>query len=300
MSLIWQRFKEMAMRESKTIAVLMTCFNRKTTTLNCLDFLYKNTLPKGYRLEVFLVDDGSSDGTGVAVINEYTDVKIIQGTGSLFWSGGMRLAFATAMESKFDYYLWLNDDSMLNNNCLAVLIDCVNIQQKIYGDENIIVGSMQDLVTGELTYGGNVRKKNWYNQIKMERLQHSNGKMLQADTMNGNCVLIPGAVADRVGNIDSTFVHALGDYDYALRASSLGGKIWVTPNPVGSCINDHTVQGSYEDKTLSLKQRWSKVIAPQGLPPYAWLVYCRRHAGLFWPFIWLNRYVRVILSGFLR
>ena len=52
----------------KTIAVLLTCHNRKVKTISCLKSLYEATLPKGFSLEIFLVDDGSVDGTfGVGV-----------------------------------------------------------------------------------------------------------------------------------------------------------------------------------------------------------------------------------------
>ena len=55
------------------IAVLLTCFNRRDYTLSCLKSLF--TAQKCYNeygkdklnLEVFLVDDGSKDGTSDAI-----------------------------------------------------------------------------------------------------------------------------------------------------------------------------------------------------------------------------------------
>ena len=46
----------------KTIATLITCHNRKDKTLACLDALFSNHLPDRVLLDVFLVDDGSTDG----------------------------------------------------------------------------------------------------------------------------------------------------------------------------------------------------------------------------------------------
>ena len=45
------------------LAVLITCHNRKTKTIECLNSLYKNDIPKSLMLDVFLVDDGSVDGS---------------------------------------------------------------------------------------------------------------------------------------------------------------------------------------------------------------------------------------------
>jgi len=78
------------------IAALLTSFNRRTKTLQCLSELAKQLLPKGHRIEVFLVDDRSSDGTGDAVRREFPSVNLIEGTGALYWCGGMRLAWRTA------------------------------------------------------------------------------------------------------------------------------------------------------------------------------------------------------------
>ena len=49
-----------------TIAVLITSFNRKNSTLKCLGKLFSQNL-KEYYLGVYLVDDGSTDGTFKAV-----------------------------------------------------------------------------------------------------------------------------------------------------------------------------------------------------------------------------------------
>ena len=288
------------MSKKINIAVLMTCHNRKKITLQCLDALFLNHLPNGYSLEVFLVDDGSTDGTSDAVYKKYPQIIIIKGDGNLFWSGGMRLAFSKALEKGFNYYLWLNDDSILKHNALKILFDCYKKKKKVSGDSQIIVGCMSDPVSGKLTYGGNQRKKSYINKIKMKRVDYLEGSIIPADTINGNCVLIPNDVARQLGNIDNAYVHSLGDYDYGLRASSLGIKIWITPYFVGTCICDHVDEGTYKDKSLDIKTRMKNVFSEKGLPPHAWLVYCRRHAGFFWPLIWANRYIQVFLSSLFR
>lgn len=48
---------------TKNIAVLLTVFNRKEKTLAALGGLFAQQLPAGYDLEVYMVDDGCTDGT---------------------------------------------------------------------------------------------------------------------------------------------------------------------------------------------------------------------------------------------
>ena len=73
---------KLAMISIPIIAVLITCHNRKEKTLQCLKALYKQEgLNSDYKMEVFLVDDASTDGTAVAVKDRYPLVNIIQGNG---------------------------------------------------------------------------------------------------------------------------------------------------------------------------------------------------------------------------
>jgi GT2 family glycosyltransferase len=104
------------------IAVLMTCHNRREDArLSCC--AHASALPAGLAFDVFLVDDGSTDGTSAGVAAEYPDVHLIGGDGSLFWNGGMRRAFDAALRGTFDAYLWLNDDTMLYPDALLRIVE---------------------------------------------------------------------------------------------------------------------------------------------------------------------------------
>ena len=96
------------------VAVLLTCHNRVEKTLKCLSKLFGQQVDESVKVTVYLVDDGSTDGTGIAVKDRYPDINVIYGDGSLFWNGGMHQAFAEALKVGFDYYLWLNDDTNLS------------------------------------------------------------------------------------------------------------------------------------------------------------------------------------------
>jgi len=108
--------------EYTSIAVLMTCHNRKLKTLLTLESLFKQTLTSEIALSVYLVDDGSTDGTSEGVQQKYPQVKLFSGDGNLFWNGGMRIAFSEAMKDEPDYYLWLNDDTVLAPEALNTLL----------------------------------------------------------------------------------------------------------------------------------------------------------------------------------
>ena len=67
-----------------TYAVILTCFNRKDTTLRCLKQLYQQKTSGN--MDVFLCDDASTDGTSEAVQKQFPKVHIVRGNGNLFWN----------------------------------------------------------------------------------------------------------------------------------------------------------------------------------------------------------------------
>lgn len=276
------------------IAVIMTSFNRRQKTMDCLRALSGSRDVGKVELNVMLVDDGSSDGTAEAVQQAYPWVKIEHGDGLLFWCRGMHRAFGIAMERGFDYYLWLNDDTMLYPDALAHLFDSATSLRKCMNQPVIVVGSTVDEETGKLTYGGE-RRAAWWRRTSFVRLQPSD-EAQSCESMNGNIVLIPAESAARVGNLDPTFEHAMGDTDYALRANKLGVGVWVAPGVHGTC-GHNSLSNTFLDSTLSLPRRWKRMLGRKGLPWRSWWVLTRRHAGPFWPVYFLWPYLRVIVGA---
>ncbi len=272
------------------LAVLMTCHNRKETTLECLKALEQQ---KNINFNVYLVDDGSTDGTYEAVSKNYPSVNILQGDGNLFWVGGMRLAFAEALKTEYDYYLWLNDDTILETGALATLLKHHRDLKAQGNPDAIVVGSTKDPFTGKPTYGGAKRTKLWYSK-KFEFVEPAQ-ELQECETMYGNCVLIPNSVACKVGNIDPAFIHTMGDVDYGLRARQLGCSIWAAPEYVGICTKN-SVAGSWADTNTSVYTRFKKALQPKGFPLKPWTIFCQRYSGTLWFIYWLFPYVRAVIG----
>lgn len=241
-------------------------------------------------LQIYLVDDGCTDGTGEAVKNRFPKIIVLQGDGKLFWCGGMRLAFGEALKKDFDYYFWLNDDSMLFTHALRNMIDTSRLLKKKIGKDVIITGSMQDPQTRLFTYGGRKRHSRW-RPMSFLPVEPSH-KPEACDVFNGNCVLIPRNIAKVTGNLCADFTHGIGDYDYSLRAKSHGFSCWITPGFVGNCSRN-PLKRSCKDKTLSIKERIDKLSTATGfVPANEYMLFTRRHGGILWPIFWLRTLVR--------
>jgi GT2 family glycosyltransferase len=270
------------------VAALIACNNRKSATLSCLRSLMRQAECDGHRVSAFVVDDGSSDGTSEAIAEGFPSAKLIQGSGDLYWAGGMRLAFAHAQRSEFDYFLLLNDDSNLRENSIEVLLLCARELRARTSRPGIVVGTMMDVETGKTSYGG-WRAGSIINRLKCQRVEPTDSPVA-CDTFNGNCVLIPKEILQSIGGLDEAFTHSMADMDYGFRASRAGWPIWVAPGVVGSC-SKNLGGGLWVDYSLPTMERWRRLLGPKGLPPGEWLRFTFRHAGPLWPLIWAKPYL---------
>jgi len=273
------------------IAVLLTCHNRVNQTLSCLTALYQNKLPCGCKLDVHLVDDGSEDGTGIKVKTTYPEINLIMGDGNLYWNGGMRLAFLYAMRQKYDYYLWLNDDTILYPDAMKIILKNSFSFPEKERIRTILVGSTLDPRSHRQSYGG-LKKGGLFTPLNFKKIEPSD-MLKRCDSMNGNCVLIPQYVASLVGNLSSEFTHSMGDIDYGLRATKKRIFCRLSTGYAGVCAQNAKPRWSRGD--ISLNKRWIEICSPKGVPPREWLIFTRRHAPFLWPLYMIRLYLRRLL-----
>ena len=280
--------------ETLRLCALLTCFNRKVTTLACLRALKASTGLQHVALSAVLVDDGSTDGTADAVRAEFPWVTVVVGHGALFWCRGMHLAFETAMRTGYASYLWLNDDTMLQADAVSRLLACQQALCRDQASPVIVVGSTVDAVTGQPTYGGE-RRPSRFRPMHVLPI-HPLAVPQRCDSMTGNIVLIKSDAALLVGNLDPVFEHAMGDTDYALRAVKLGVELWLAEGTHGTCSHN-TMVNTWRDPTLSLRTRLAQVLSRKGVPWRSWLALTRRHAGGLWPIYFVSPYFKVVVQS---
>jgi GT2 family glycosyltransferase len=269
------------------IAALLTCHNRREKTVACLRSLESCDVPEGFALHVFVVDDGSTDGTAEAIREQHPPATVIRGDGQLFWTGGMRLAMDAAVQADFEFLLWLNDDVLLSPDAVHALLDTYSRVTYDPPAEAIIVGSTHGAQSDRVTYGGLVEARGVLPDTLV--LVQPGAEPREVFTMNGNCVLVPSSVAGRVGSLDGAFTHGLSDWDYGLRARKMGVKIYICPGFVGTC--DRNAQTELpEGARSSITAQLASMSDKKRLPYREWLRYTRRHSPLCWPVNWARPY----------
>lgn len=275
------------------IAALVTCFNRREKTLACLATLERCFRNAGVEPSGVLFDDGCTDDTAGAVQAGFPWMRVVHGDGNFFWNRGMHRAWREAMQDDFDAYLWINDDVTLYDDALARAVVQLEVARSANTVPTIVIGSMRWPDSDRVAYGGLFRPSRVF-RIRLRAITPSSEPQ-ECDTMNGNFVLVPRDVVQRVGILDPVFEHGLGDFDYGLRAFNAGCRLLVLPGYVGECPQN-PLAGTFHDKSLTSFARLRRILDRQFLPPRSWLVYTYRHGGPMWPAFWVWPYLRVLLG----
>lgn len=286
------------------IAIILTCHNRREKTVACLESLKKAISyyceryanEDGIFFEVFLTDDGCTDGTAEAVMSLFGSkhLHIIEGDGNLYWAGGMRKAWEEARNnhSLWDFYLLLNDDTILLTDCFDQLMETHEYALKHFGKAGVYSGICCDAENKtKTTYGGDV----WVNRLtaRSRRLAPI-GTPLVCDMTNANILLVSKDVVDKIGIFYVGYQHAIADYDYSIQAKKHGFPVIVTSGFCGECPNDHGTQSDLAEKIIGMTLKDRKAYYSHPLHSNNdYKLFIRRNAPLRYPMVLLGRFLNM-------
>ncbi|MEB3966157.1 glycosyltransferase [Streptomyces kunmingensis] len=265
----------------------MVSHNRRTTTLAALDALAaQRGLPAGTHVRVHLVDAGSTDGTAPAVRRAHPGVQVTAVGPDVYWGQGTRLASRNSRAAGIPeptHQLWLDDGVRLAPDALARLLDV----SADFDEQAVVVGAVRrDGVTA--------RSGRRRHGRTLALVEPSEGPE-PCDTYDGDVVLLPWAVRERVGDIDKVFRHGMGDYDHGFRARRAGVAAYVAPRPVGDRHAGERPAGrapyGSREPGIGVREALRRRASQPELPVWQWWVYCWRHTGVRAPVLMVAPYV---------
>lgn len=239
------------------LAILIPVFNNLDFTKLCLERLevgIKRADSKLIESVIIITDDGSTDGTGEWLANNKKDVKVLQGDGNLWWSGGINLAARYALEDiKADYILWWNNDIEPDEDYFKNLY--IRIQNN--SDKNVIGSKIFMKGTNKVWgYGGYFNQRNgakgMFGNWQDDSPEFNQPKLV--DWLPGMGSVFSSKVFSDVGYLDEErFPQYHGDSDYTLRAKKKGYSITVYPDLI--LFNDVTNSGLRHDNTFKVLRK---------------------------------------------
>ncbi|WP_298488395.1 glycosyltransferase [uncultured Maribacter sp.] len=279
-----------------TIAVLLTCHNRKVKTINCLNNLYRAYTKSNSSIEfdIYLTDDGSTDGTAEEVKKQFPKTTILKSDGSLFWAKGMNNSWKEALKKNYDGYLLLNDDTNVYDNVFSQIIETNTFCIETFKQSGVYVGTTIDPVKKKLSYGGSVLLNKFLYTFK--KLKPS-GTPQQCDLGNANIMFVSNTVVEKVGILSKGYIHGVADYDYTLTCIKNKIPVLITPDFCGECVNDH--KGLYHNFHLkTFRERIKHLYNPTGIAFKSRLLFMRKFFPYRYPIFYLMGWFKVLFPKF--
>src|SRR4030042_6314914 len=99
--------------------IVIPVHNRIFYTRQCLESLKMQELKE---FKIVVVDDGSTDGTGEMIEQEFPEVVLLHGNGNLWFTAATNLGVRYALECGASYIMVLNDDTVAEGNFIEKML----------------------------------------------------------------------------------------------------------------------------------------------------------------------------------
>jgi GT2 family glycosyltransferase len=232
------------------VSISIVNLNGRDYIENCLKSLGELDYP-AEMIEIIMVDNGSTDGSGEFVKKAFPHVKVIQ--------NGKNKGFAeannqAARQASGEYMAFLNNDTRVDSQWLIELLKPIYKSREIIASGSKVLsydGKSLDFVGGMINFEG-------------KGFQVDYGKKLQDDRhdmysylpfVNGGAMMINRSVFLECGGFDGDFFAYYEDVDLGWRLWVLGYKVVFAPASIVYHHHHGTSKIFSEDRLRFLKER---------------------------------------------
>jgi len=209
----------------KLLTIVVT-YNAKQWIDRCFDSILNSTI----KSDVYIVDNGSSDGTQEYIKKKYGQFIFVQSECNLGFGRANNLGLQYAVDNNYDYVYLLNQDAWVSNNTFEVLIN-THIDNPEYG----IISPLQ--LNSALTsfddtfYSLCLNNKMIFQNIKgsiMKSPDESQRKIFRTEFAMAAHWLITKDCFHKVGGFSPSFPHYGEDDNYIDRCKYHGFGVGIS------------------------------------------------------------------------
>lgn len=211
-----------SIRETPSVLAIVLNFNGREITLQSVASLLASDYP---RLDLLVVDNGSSDGSDEAVAAAFPGVARIRTATNLGISGGLNLGIRRGLEKGYDFLMLCNNDIEVATDMVSRLVSAAEAHPGagclgpkcyyFYGDRRRIWSAggklrWREAVTAERGMG------------ELDRGQFDADR--ETDYVNGACMLVRRAAMLETGLWDPVYQVSVEDADWCVRMRRAGWR----------------------------------------------------------------------------
>ncbi len=212
------------------VSIVIPTLNRKGDIVECLDSLLNLDYPKS-KIELVIWDNGSTDGTLEAVESKskemthkgFFKVELIRNQQNL----GPYVPYnqvQSKLSRESQYILGLDDDVVLDKNCLVRLIEVTRVDTCV----GVVGGCIKyfDFPDKTILSGG------WINWWLGRFIDLNTDKLTKCDYVIGCCWLIDKDIFNAIGGFDEDYFTMHWEMDFCNRVQKRGFNIYYQPEAI--------------------------------------------------------------------
>jgi len=229
--------------ECNNVAVIILNWNGVRDTLECIESIRKNDYQN---FTIIVADNGSSDNSIIAIEHQYPGIVIIDNKKNLGFAEGNNQAIRFALNNNFRNILLLNNDTIIDKNCLRELAVA---QEKL--PLNSILGCKICYYDQKKTiwhFGSKWNTK----KLKLEKIAVNSSAdlyndVLEVDQIVGCAMWISADTMKQTGLLEKKYFLNYEETDWCFRAKKNGFQIYSIP----SALVYHKISASFKGTTHS-------------------------------------------------
>jgi len=213
----------------KDLSIIIVNWNTEDLLKQCLASLRENLAASH---EIFVVDNGSTDGSTTMVASEFPHVSLIRNKRNLGFARANNLAMRAASGR---FFLLLNSDTVIKKGAIEGLLATMQQDphigiaglQLLNGD-----GSLQNSICSFPSLLTELTNKSLLRLLfpsKYPGKEHRIANAIQVDAVIGSCMLVRREAVDIVGFLDEDYFFFFEETDWCMRMQRAGWKVVFDP-----------------------------------------------------------------------
>ncbi len=212
------------------LSVIIVNWNTRNLLVRCLNSIYQTV--RTVEMEVWVVDNGSKDGSGAAAAERFPETKFVQNK--------VNFGFAKANNQVLNmaagrYLLLLNPDTEVSPGAVEKLISFMDAHLEAGGAGAQLInsdGSKQNSIANFPSLATELLNKSilrWLFPKQFPGKERNYSEPIEVDSVIGACMMVRREALDQVGFLDEDYFLFLEETDWCYRMKRAGWKIYHVP-----------------------------------------------------------------------